>query len=241
MIDYSCPTCREQLSSPDSLVGKHDRCPSCGRQVMVPNLQRTPTETILSTGSTTAADKSGDAPTSNTVSREMRKPVLIAIRSVALLAFAAAILSFFLIWSGSRTHRSEIMPGDSHYGYFVITMPPQTGKDAGHPGWHYGYITLVLAIVGCISSVLCLCKTRFPIWPSIMVGILGLVNLTLILRSDDKVTAFGSVSDALKQGDIALGYAAGPGAAIIGFLVAVGAGFVDVYLRYRHERRIVPD
>lgn len=52
---------------------------------------------------------------------------------------------------------------------------------------------------------------------------LGILNLTLILRLDSKVTALGTVGYAIRTGDWDLGYSAVPGAgiALIGFILAL--------------------
>ena len=36
MIDFECPRCQEKMSIPDSLVGKKQKCPSCGLVTIVP-------------------------------------------------------------------------------------------------------------------------------------------------------------------------------------------------------------
>lgn len=36
MIDYKCPKCGEALSSPESMEGLTETCPSCGRLVAIP-------------------------------------------------------------------------------------------------------------------------------------------------------------------------------------------------------------
>ena len=36
MIDFTCPKCGAEMSSPDSLVGESETCPSCGNVTLVP-------------------------------------------------------------------------------------------------------------------------------------------------------------------------------------------------------------
>ena len=36
MIEFKCPRCQEELSIPDSLIGKKQKCPSCGLVTFVP-------------------------------------------------------------------------------------------------------------------------------------------------------------------------------------------------------------
>lgn len=37
LIEYQCTHCRQQLSSPDSMIGRFEVCPACDKRVKVPN------------------------------------------------------------------------------------------------------------------------------------------------------------------------------------------------------------
>jgi len=146
--------------------------------------------------------------------------VAIILPAIILIGFFMAIAGFFMTWAGEQTTSHEILPGQS--AKVKITSPVMTGKDA-EP---YGYATLGLGIIGLALVLIRLAFKKFPSSPFITIGILGILNLTLILRSNPKVTAFGSVGYAIRHGDWTLGYTPGPGIALIGFTLAVIAGAV---------------
>src|SRR5687768_17910710 len=35
-IEFPCPTCRQQVRTPDAAAGKKGRCPNCGTVVVIP-------------------------------------------------------------------------------------------------------------------------------------------------------------------------------------------------------------
>ena len=165
-----------------------------------------------------------------------RSAAAIVMHVIILIGFFMAVAGVFMKWGGGHTTSHELIPGSS--GSVHITHPVMTGEDAGHPGWHYGYTTLGMGIVGVVLGVIALAVRAFPRWPIITAAALGILNLTLILRSDTKVTALGSVRYAIRHGDWTLGYTVGPGTALIGFVLALIAGVVLSVLAGHRSRRL---
>jgi len=232
-ITFTCQ-CGKQLRVAEKHAGRQAKCPACGIALIIPGTEQAPPS---SPPQQPPRDTGRNAlPVSEGGPREEKPeadpewlsqgPVLILVRLLALFGFAAAVFGFFLTWSGTRVERLS-PPFGLEGPTVVITIPPKTGEGAGH----YGYTTLVLAALGGTYVVLTLFKRSFHLWPSGIASFLGFIILTIVLRSDEKVTALDSVSYAIKHGDITLGYTLGPGTALIGFTVALVAALIDAYWR----------
>ena len=45
MISYTCPRCQSTMTSPEAMIGKHDKCPKCGTLTVVPRSRPQAVET----------------------------------------------------------------------------------------------------------------------------------------------------------------------------------------------------
>jgi hypothetical protein len=164
--------------------------------------------------------------TQNTSDRP-NDPAFPLLTALAFVAFGLVLAGFFLSWGNETISSYEPITGTR----FGMTRDYR-GATAGS----YGWTTLSLGIL----SILCLggslhprCRGALRVL-TLMLGLGGVYYLTAVLRGDETVRIYGSMSYAIQTGDLTLGYAIGPGLALLGFV----AGSVVIILMLMKPFRI---